>query len=158
MAFLTDAFITSMLGGATNGVAEYAALTGGDSGTKAAWIAAADQEVETAARRGGYSSVVAATPSPSSGAAFVKLQMIAFREWYVLANFFGRKISVGTMGEASQQLYVDSPTNPRTDLPGLERDALGGSSGGEIVNASDLTTTATPTEPRFTRTTLGGFS
>ena len=64
MAFLSSAYITAMLGGATTGAAKLAAF--GDSTAINAWIARADAEVVSAAQRGGYSSVVAATPSVRS--------------------------------------------------------------------------------------------
>jgi len=156
MAILTTAYITAMLGGATTGAAKLTAV--GDSTATAAWIVAADNTVVTAARKGGYSSVT--TSSPTTGAAFDALQLLSFREWYVLAYGLGRDVNTGAaLGDASQCLYVDSPENPRTDLPGLERDALGGSSGGDIVNGDDATTD-TPTPPTFTVADLsdGGFS
>ena len=145
MAILTTTYITAMLGGATTGVAKSAAL--GDSAAIAAWIVAADNIVVEAARKGGYSSVT--TTSPTTGAAFDTLQLLSFREFYALAMRLGRDIDTGVApGEASQCLYVDSPENPRTDLAGLVRDALGGSGGADIVNGSDLTTD-TPTPPLF---------
>lgn len=156
MAILTSAYIQSMLGGAVTGAAKLAAV--GDSTAVAAWIVAADNTVVTAARKGGYSSV--STTSPTSGAAFDALQLLSFREWYVLANGLGREVDTGAaLGDASQCLYVDSPTNPRTDLPGLERDALGGSSGGDIANGDDASTD-TPTAPVFSVANLsdGGYS
>lgn len=152
MSILTQAYITAMLGGATTGAAKSAAL--GDSTAIAAWIVAADNIVVEAARKGGYSSVT--TTAPASGAAFDTLQLLSFREFYALAMRLGREIDTGVApGEASQCLYVDSPENPRTDLAGLVRDALGGSSGGDIVSGNDASTD-TATVPFFNRDYLTG--
>lgn len=145
-----------MLGGATTGAAKLAAF--GDAAAIAAWIARADAEVVSAANRGGYSSVVAATPSPASGPAFEVIVAISFDEWWILANGLGREVNVGiATGTPSAKLYRDSPQEPRISLPGLERDALGGSSGGDLVNGSDSTITSAA--PVFTIANLsdGGF-
>lgn len=156
MAFLTTSYIQAMLGGAVTGAAKLAAF--GDASAVAGWIARADAEVASAANRGGYPGVAAAAPTPSTGPAFEMLQSISFDEWWVLANNLGREIDVGrTVGEASAKLYRDSPEEPRINLPGLERDALGGSSGGDINNGSDSTITSAA--PVFTIANLsdGGY-
>jgi len=160
MAFLTPAHITAMFGGAVTGAAKLASL--GDASAIDAWIARADAEVVAAANRGGYSTVTATGPEPSSGAAFTALVAMAFDEFTVIAFSYGRDVDTGrTVGQASEKLYVDAPNAPRINLPGLERDPLGGSAGGEIANGSGglvVDDTNTDLQPRFTRAGLAGFS
>ena len=143
MSFCTDAYIISMLGGATNGADKYTAVSGGDTDTQAAWIAAADTAVVSAARKGGYSTVSATGPVPSSGEAFEMLRAMSFAVWLRLAYGYGKELSVPA--EIDEQLprpssLYASADEGRIDLPGLSRDQLGGDAGVDLQNGGILTT------------------
>ena len=153
MAILTDAYITAQLGGATVGAAQYAALAP-DSTSKAAHIASADAIVVGAARKGGYSSVSTTNPtSASNSAAFEILESMAFSVWWVRVSLLVRGITVPPVGEDPAALYAKAGDPARIDLPGMDRDALGGAAGADIVSGTDTTTTA---EPILTREALEG--
>ena len=154
MAFLTDAYIESMLGGGTRGPAQYAAIAS-DAGARAVYIAAADATVLSACRKGGYSSVSLSPQVPSSGDAFELLLLMSFGAWLKLASFYARGIEipaaiVATIPDPSSIYATDGV---RLDLPGLERDPLGGDGGADIVNG----TTMTSSDPVFTLRNLSLF-
>jgi hypothetical protein len=140
MAFLTDAYIESMLGGGTRGPAQYAAIAT-DSGARAAYIASADSVVLSACVKGGYSSVTLSPQQPSSGDAFELLRLISFGVWLKLASFYARGVTipaeiVATIPDPSSIYATDGV---RLDLPGLSRDPLGGDGGADIINGTELT-------------------
>ncbi len=140
MAFLTDAYIESMLGGGTRGPAQYAAIAS-DSGARAAYIASADSVVLSACAKGGYSSVTLSPQVPSSGAAFELLRLISFGVWLKLASFYARGVEipatiVATIPDPSSIYATDGV---RLDLPGLTRDPLGGDGGADLINGTELT-------------------
>jgi hypothetical protein len=140
MAFLTDAYIESMLGGGTRGPAQYAAIAT-DSGARAAYIASADSVVLSACVKGGYSSVTLSPQQPSSGDAFELLRLISFGVWLKLASFYARGVTipaeiVATIPDPSSIYATDGV---RLDLPGLTRDPLGGDGGADIINGTELT-------------------
>jgi hypothetical protein len=140
MAFLTDAYIESMLGGGTRGPAQYAAIAS-DAGARAAYIAAADATVLSACRKGGYSSVSLSPQVPSSGDAFELLRLMSFGVWLKTASFYARGVEipatiVATVPDPSSLYATDGV---RIDLPGLERDPLGGDGGADIINGTELT-------------------
>jgi hypothetical protein len=139
MAFLTDAYIESMLGGGTRGPAQYAAIAT-DSGARAAYIASADSVVLSACVKGGYSSVTLSPQQPSSGDAFELLRLISFGVWLKLASFYARGVTipaeiVATIPDPSSIYATDGV---RLDLPGLTRDPLGGDGGADIINGTEM--------------------
>lgn len=139
MALLTDAYIESMLGGGTRGPAQYAAIAS-DAGARAVYIASADAVVLSACRKGGYSSVTLSPQVPSSGDAFELLRLMSFGAWLKLASFYARGIEipaaiVATIPDPSSIYATDGV---RLDLPGLERDPLGGDGGADIVNGTEM--------------------
>ena len=133
MALLTDAYIESMLGGGTRGPAQYAAIAS-DAGARAVYIAAADATVLSACRKGGYSSVSLSPQVPSSGDAFELLRLMSFGAWLKLASIY-------------------ATDGVRLDLPGLERDPLGGDGGADIINGSEMVSS----DPVFTLRNLSLF-
>ena len=140
MAFLTDAYIESMLGGGTRGPAQYAAIAS-DAGARAAYIASADAVVLSACVKGGYSSVTLSPQQPSSGDAFDLLRLMSFGAWLKLASFYARGIEipaaiVATIPDPSSIYAADGV---RLDLPGLSRDPLGGDGGADLINGTELT-------------------
>ena len=140
MAFLTDAYIESMLGGGTRGPAQYAAIAS-DAGARAAYIASADAVVLSACVKGGYSSVTLSPQQPSSGDAFDLLRLMSFGAWLKLASFYARGIEipaaiVATIPDPSSIYATDGV---RLDLPGLSRDPLGGDGGADLINGTELT-------------------
>lgn len=154
MALLTDAYIESMLGGGTRGPAQYAAIAS-DAGARSAYIAAADATVLSACRKGGYSSVSLSPQQPSSGDAFELLRLMSFGVWLKLASFYARGVEipetiVATVPDPSS-IYATDGT--RVDIPGLERDPLGGEGGADLING----TTMTSSEPVFTLRNLSLF-
>jgi hypothetical protein len=139
MAFLTDAYIESMLGGGTRGPAQYAAIAT-DSGARAAYIASADAVVLSACVKGGYSSVTLSPQQPSSGDAFELLRLISFGVWLKLASFYARGVTipaeiVATIPDPSSIYATDGV---RLDLPGLSRDPLGGDGGADLINGTEM--------------------
>lgn len=157
MTILTDAYITSQLGGAIMGAAQYDALAP-DSGSKAAHIKSADAVVVGAAHKGGYSSVSSTGPVPASGDALSILQEMAFTVWWSRINLIVRGIPAQTVGLVPSALYA-SVDEGRVDLPGLSRDALGGPAGADLVSGTSITTSSEYTSPILTREALegGGF-
>lgn len=151
MTILTDAYITAQLGGAVTGASRYAALAP-DTASKAAHIASADAVVVGAARKGGYSSVSSTGPVPASGEALTILQEMAFSVWWVRVNLLVRDIQVQPVGIAPEALYA-SRDEGRIDLPGLDRDAIGGPGGADVTNGISTTSAA---EPVFSRDALEG--
>jgi hypothetical protein len=139
MAFLTDAYIESMLGGGTRGPAQYAAIAT-DSGARAAYIASADAVVLSACAKGGYSSVTLSPQVPSSGPAFELLRLMSFGVWLKLASFYARGVTipaeiVATIPDPSSIYATDGV---RLDLPGLSRDPLGGDGGADLINGTEM--------------------
>jgi len=151
MPFLSDAYITAVLGGAVTGAPKYAAM--GDPSARAAWILRADAAVVAAASRGGYSGVTSDGPVPATGAAYEVLRALAFDEWSIIANWYGREIKLGEFGAPSSVLYATAGEG-RIDLPGIGRDQIGGAAGGDITNVSSLSTSTAA--PIFTRAALEG--
>jgi hypothetical protein len=155
MAFLTAAYIKSMLGGATDGAAKYAAVTRSDADTEAAWISAADLAVVSAAKKGGYSTVTSTGPVPASGEAFEMLRAMAFSVWLRMAYGYGKEIQVPGDIDAElprpSALYA-SADEGRLDLPGLDRAQAGGDAGVDLQNGGILTTESVQ---QFTRVKLG---
>lgn len=151
MAILTDAYITAQLGGSVAGAAQYDALAP-DVSAKAAHIASADAVVVGAARKGGYSSVSSTGPVPTSGEALSILQEMAFTVWWARVNLLVRGIQAPAVGLTPEALYA-ARDEGRIDLPGIDRDAIGGPGGADVTNGISTTSAA---EPVFSRDELEG--
>jgi len=158
MPFLTDAYIETVLGGNIAGARKYAAIAPTDA-VKAQYIQMADMAVVSHARKGGYSSVSAGVPSvPATGEAFQMLQAMSFKHWARIAYGYGKDISVpDTVASSlpdSSDLYK-SADDGRIDLPGLDRDQLGGDGGASIANGDGISTLTS--EQVFSRVNLRLF-
>jgi hypothetical protein len=149
MSILTNSVIESMLGGRVLGTEAYNSLCPTDA-VKAQYIKMADAAVVSAARKGGYSTVSSTGPVPALGTeANDMLQAMAFKVWIRLAYGYGKAVAVNPEIDAHlpdpSELYSQAD-GARIDLPGMERDLLGGDGGSDLQSGGTL---SSPTVAQF---------
>jgi hypothetical protein len=92
---------------------------------------------------------------PSSGDAFELLRLMSFGAWLKLASFYARGIEIpeSIVATIPDPKSIYATDGVRLDLPGLERDPLGGDGGADIINGSEMVSS----DPVFTLRNLSLF-
>lgn len=153
---LNDSYIENMLGGRIIGTEAYNALAP-TAAVKAQYIEAADAAVVAAARKGGYSTVSSTGPVPVAGEALAILRCMAFKVWIRLAYGYSKAVAVNPEIDAHlpdpSELYSQAD-GARIDLPGMERDLLGGDGGSDLAPGGTL---SSPSQAQFGQAKLRWF-